>query len=50
MSCGTAMIGLMLLTSVQSVTYKDTDYRVIVLKMPKNAKDSTKWGYPADAI
>lgn len=33
-----------------SVTYKETDYRVIVLKMPKNAKDSTKWGYPADAI
>ena len=25
-------------------------YRVIVLKMPQNAKDSTKWGYPADAI
>ena len=33
-----------------SVTYKETDYRVIVLKMPQNAKDSTKWGYPADAI
>ena len=33
-----------------SVTYKETDYRVVVLKMPKNAKDSTKWGYPADAI
>lgn len=33
-----------------SVTYKGTDYRVVVLKMPKNAKDSTKWGYPADAI
>lgn len=33
-----------------SVTYKETDYRVIVLKMPQNAKDSTKWGYPADFI
>ena len=33
-----------------SVTYKETDYRVVVLKMPKNAKDSTKWGYPADVI
>ena len=33
-----------------SVTYKETDYRVIVLKMPQNAKDSTKWGYPADVI
>ena len=33
-----------------SVTYKETDYRVIVLNMPQNAKDSTKWGYPADAI
>lgn len=33
-----------------SVTYKETDYRVVVLKMSKNAKDSTKWGYPADAI
>ena len=33
-----------------SVTYKETDYRVVVLKMPQNAKDSTKWGYPADAI
>lgn len=33
-----------------SVTYKETDYRVIVLKMPQNAKDSTKWGYPADTI
>ena len=33
-----------------SVTYKETDYRVVVLEMPQNAKDSTKWGYPADAI
>ena len=33
-----------------SVTYKETDYRVIVLKMPQNAKDSTKWGYPAELI
>lgn len=33
-----------------SVTYKETDYRVIVLKMPQNAKDSTKWGYPANLI
>ena len=32
------------------VTYKDIHYQVVVLKMPKNAKDSTKWGYPADAI
>ena len=32
------------------VTYQDIDYQVVVLKMPKNAKDSTKWGYPADAI
>lgn len=33
-----------------SVTYKETDYRVVVLKMPQNAKDSTKWGYPANLI
>ena len=33
-----------------SVTYKENDYRVVVLKMPKNAKDSTKWGYPANLI
>lgn len=32
------------------VIYQDIHYRVVVLKMPKNAKDSTKWGYPADAI
>lgn len=32
------------------VTYKDIHYQVVVLKMPKNAKDSTKWGYPADVI
>ena len=32
------------------VTYQDIDYQVVVLKMPKNAKDSTKWGYPADVI
>ena len=23
---------------------------IVVLKMPKNAKDSTKWGYPANLI
>lgn len=23
---------------------------IVVLKMPKNAKDSTKWGYPAELI
>lgn len=33
-----------------TVTYEETDYQVIVLKMPKNAKDSTKWGYPANFI
>lgn len=32
------------------VLYKDVYYIVVVLKMPKNAKDSTKWGYPADLI
>lgn len=32
------------------VTYQDIHYLVVVLKMPKNAKDSTKWGYPADFI
>lgn len=32
------------------VIYQDIHYRVVVLKMPKNAKDSTKWGYPADVI
>lgn len=32
------------------VTYQDIDYQVVVLKMPKNAKDSTKWGYPANLI
>lgn len=32
------------------VIYQDIHYRVVVFKMPKNAKDSTKWGYPADAI
>ena len=32
------------------VTYNDVEYMVVVLKMPKNAKDSTKWGYPAVVI
>ena len=32
------------------VTYKEIDYRVIVIKMPSNAKDSTKWGLPAEVI
>ena len=32
------------------VIYQDIHYRVVVLKMPKNAKDSTKWGYPAEVI
>lgn len=32
------------------VIYQDIHYRVVVLKMPQNAKDSTKWGYPADVI
>ena len=32
------------------VIYQDIHYRVVVLKMPKNAKDSTKWGYPANMI
>ena len=35
---------------VAEVTYQDIDYQVVVLKMPKNAKDSTKWGYPANLI
>ena len=30
--------------------YQDIHYRVVVLKMPQNAKDSTKWRYPADVI
>lgn len=35
----------------EKATYKYKDeYIVVVLKMPKNAKDSTKWGYPADLI
>ena len=34
----------------KKVTYNDVEYMIVVLKMPKNAKDSTKWGYPADAI
>lgn len=34
----------------EKVTYNDVEYTVVVLKMPKNAKDSTKWGYPADVI
>lgn len=33
-----------------TVTYKETAYQVVVIKMPKNAKDSTKWGYPAELI
>lgn len=32
------------------VIYQDIHYQVVVLKMPKNAKDSTKWGYPANLI
>lgn len=34
----------------EKVTYNDVEYTVVVLKMPKNAKDSTKWGYPANMI
>ena len=35
----------------EKATYKYKDeYIVVVLKMPKNAKDSTKWGYPANLI
>lgn len=34
----------------KEVTYNDVKYMVVVLKMPKNAKDSTKWGYPAELI
>lgn len=34
----------------KKVTYNDVEYTVVVLKMPKNAKDSTKWGHPADLI
>ena len=34
----------------KGVTYNDVEYTVVVLKMPQNAKDSTKWGYPADLI
>ena len=34
----------------KKVTYNDVEYMVVVLKMPKNAKDSTKWGYPAELI
>ena len=34
----------------KKVTYNDVEYMIVVLKMPKNAKDSTKWGYPADVI
>ena len=34
----------------KKVTYNDVEYMIVVLKMPKNAKDSTKWGYPANLI
>ena len=34
----------------KKVTYNDVEYTVVVLKMPQNAKDSTKWGYPANLI
>ena len=34
----------------KGVTYNDVEYMVVVLKMPKNAKDSAKWGHPADLI
>ena len=34
----------------KKVTYNDVEYMIVVLKMPKNAKDSTKWGYPAKLI
>lgn len=34
----------------KKVTYNDVEYTVVVLKMPKNAKDSTKWGHPANLI
>lgn len=34
----------------RKVRYNDVEYTVVVLKMPKNAKDSTKWGYPANLI
>ena len=34
----------------KKVTYNDVEYMIVVLKMPKNAKDSTKWGYPAARI
>lgn len=34
----------------KKVTYNDVEYMIVVLKMPKNAKDSTKWGYPAELI
>lgn len=34
----------------KKVTYNDVEYTVVVLKMPQNAKDSTKWGHPANLI
>lgn len=34
----------------RKVRYNDVEYTVVVLKMPKNAKDSTKWGHPANLI
>lgn len=34
----------------KEVIYNDVKYMVVVLKMPQNAKDSTKWGYPANLI
>ena len=34
----------------KKVTYNDVEYMVVVLKMPQNAKDSTKWGHPANLI
>ena len=34
----------------KKVTYNDVEYMIVVLKMHKNAKDSTKWGYPAELI
>lgn len=34
----------------KKVTYNDVEYTVVVLKMPQNAKDSTKWGFPANLI
>lgn len=34
----------------KKVTYNDVEYTVVVLKMPQNAKDSTKWGHPTNLI